>query len=233
MAIPTLELEGARAAHRRLLETAVLISDDQTRKNSLCEGWTIGHVLTHLARNADGHVGQFEAAARGEAAQQYPGGPRQRADDIEAGAGRSAAALVADLSVAIKRLERAWETLPDEVWQSGQGLNGALVRSMPELVYRRWREVEVHHVDLGLSFRPQDWSSGFVDRELASLVASLPARLPPGAGLQIEATDLGRVWLVPESADARRPVVRDSRYLVGWLLGRLSDPSLPRIGPWE
>ena len=37
------------------------IADAAERK---LEGWTVGHVLTHLARNADSHVRMLEAAAR-------------------------------------------------------------------------------------------------------------------------------------------------------------------------
>jgi maleylpyruvate isomerase len=44
------------------------------------------------------------------------------------------------------------------------------------LPYRRWREVEVHLVDLGLGFTSSDWSPELVDRMLPTLVAGLPGR---------------------------------------------------------
>lgn len=89
MGAPDRGIDLAKAAHRMLLDSAAGVSDGQARQPSLLPGWSLGHVLTHLARNADGHTGQFRAASRGEAAQQYPGGPAQRARDIEAGAGRT------------------------------------------------------------------------------------------------------------------------------------------------
>ncbi len=55
--------------------------------------WTVGHVLTHLARNAESHVRMLEGATMGEALEQYAGGYDQRAADIEAGADRSAHVL--------------------------------------------------------------------------------------------------------------------------------------------
>ena len=51
----------------------------------------------------------LEAAARGEVAAQYPGGMAQREADIEAGAGRPAAELVADVVATAAGWEAAAE----------------------------------------------------------------------------------------------------------------------------
>ena len=53
---------------------------------SLLPEWTRGHVLTHIARNADSFVRVLEAARRGEVVTQYEGGVAGRNADIEAGA---------------------------------------------------------------------------------------------------------------------------------------------------
>jgi maleylpyruvate isomerase len=37
-----------------LAATAAALTDGQAREASLLPGWSRGHVLTHLARNADG-----------------------------------------------------------------------------------------------------------------------------------------------------------------------------------
>ena len=55
---------------------------------SLLPGWSRGHLLTHIARNADSFVRVLEAARRGEAVTQYEGGGAGRNADIEAGASR-------------------------------------------------------------------------------------------------------------------------------------------------
>ena len=57
----------------------------------------MGHVLTHIARNADGLRRMIEGARRGEQAMQYPGGMAQRNEEIDAGADRPAGALVEDV----------------------------------------------------------------------------------------------------------------------------------------
>ena len=49
-------LDRLAAATERLLATATALGDAQVREASLLPGWTRGHVLTHLARNADGMI---------------------------------------------------------------------------------------------------------------------------------------------------------------------------------
>ena len=125
-----------------------------------------GHVVTHLARNADSFTGMIAAAARGEVIEQYPGGVRQRADDIEAGAGRPAEALLADVTRACAELERAWANSSDEIWRTGAGRSRDALVPLVELPFRRWRETEIHHADLGLDFSWSDWDDAFVAAEL-------------------------------------------------------------------
>ena len=139
-------IAGATAAHQLLLATAAAMTADDASAPSLLPGWTRGHVLTHLARNADSHVGLFAAAARGEIGDQYPGGVAQRSGDIDAGASRSVIDLVADLRDSIDRLEAAWSTATDGAWagRARSPLAGEML--MADLPFRRWREVEVHAI---------------------------------------------------------------------------------------
>jgi maleylpyruvate isomerase len=66
-------------------------------------------VLTHLARNADGHTRRLEGALRGEDVPRYPGGTRQRDREIDEGARRPAAGIFADLESSQRALELAWQ----------------------------------------------------------------------------------------------------------------------------
>src|ERR1041385_1496073 len=90
MTRPQIEIEGIRAAQERLLAAIENLTDDDMRAPSMLPGWTRGHVLTHVARNADSVVRRLEGAARGEVLDQYEGGAKGRADDIAHGAPRSA-----------------------------------------------------------------------------------------------------------------------------------------------
>lgn len=152
------------------------LTDLTARQPSLLPGWTVGHVLTHVARNAEASVRRVQAAAQGEVVDQYVGGAEGRAAEIDAGAGRAAADLVADVATWSQRLDAAFASFPEDGWaRSVRTVDGA-EHAVGMLPFRRWREVEVHLVDLGLGFTPDDWSPGLVERALPGLVAGLAAR---------------------------------------------------------
>ena len=58
---------------------------DSSPRPSLLPDWTVGHVLTHLARNADSMDRVLEAAERGDVVERYAGGGAGRDAEIEAG----------------------------------------------------------------------------------------------------------------------------------------------------
>lgn len=203
---PLLEsIDGCRASHRRLSATLDGLDDATVRRPSRLPDWTVGHVLTHLARNADSHVRILDAATRGEMVEQYAGGYAQRAADIEAGAARPADELVADVQATALALEDRWRSMPPEAW-SGAGLAAGRPWPARLLPFHRWREVEVHHVDLGLGYEVADWPPLYVDWELPLAVATIPDRV-------------------------REPGARAS--LVAWLFGRSGQPEGVSLDPWQ
>ncbi len=134
-------------------------------------------------------------------------------------------------------LMEAWMQMPDDAWERvGTSLGGP--RSQREWVWSRWREVEVHHVDLGLGYAPSEWPVGFVTRGLAEALRELPSRsarsVPSNATVRLEATDHDRVWTVSTGADGAARVEPDSGStaavdgtvrgwgcdLLAWLYGR-------------
>jgi len=211
--IPTRDIDGCRAAQERLLQSLGGLTDDACRRPSLLPGWTVGHVLTHLARNADSHIRRIEGAARGQVVEQYIGGREGREADIEAGAGRSAAELVDDVRDTASAVERAFRSLPPPAWDRPTKDVAGVVRPANLLPLRRWQEVEVHHADLGLDVTWKDWSDEFVAAYLPHLLAGMGERLPAGAA----APDLGRV---------------PDREVMAWLFGRHHRDDLPEVGPW-
>ena len=131
---------GCRDSHRDLLATLGDLDHLDPTRPSRLPGWSVGHILTHLARNADSHVDMLEGRP------QYPSLER-RNDDIDTGADRDADTLVADLTESINRLETAWDTCGN--WDfTATTLSGT--RPGVSLPLLRWREVEVHRVDLAL-----------------------------------------------------------------------------------
>lgn len=159
-------VEGCAKSHQLLLQIADSMSESNCRGSSLLEGWTRGHVLTHLARNAERHVHLFECAQRGEIGDQYPGGLSQRNADIEAGAARGVTEIVADVRRNVWALEAQWAHATPETWQGSARRPGGHVVPVSELVFLRWREVAIHIVDLDMGVGPESWSDLYVDNEL-------------------------------------------------------------------
>ena len=108
---PTPWVAGCVAA-QAVLDAALVGLDDATARPSLLPGWSVGHVLTHIARNAESVVWRLEGAARGELQDQYPGGLEQRTADIEGGAARTAEALADDVRQTSAAVELVMAELP-------------------------------------------------------------------------------------------------------------------------
>ena len=212
---PDGELAGVVRAHERAAAVVAGLDQAAARGPSLLPGWSVGHVVTHIARNADGLRNIVEGAAAGEVWPMYPGGMDQRTADIEAGAARPPAALAADVLAAGAALEAAWAGLGDDVWATGRGTGPAGERPVRDLPFVRWREVEIHLVDLGLpAYGVDDWDAGYVVLELARQEAGYRAR--------------HGVAELPAGARALAPARR-----VAWLVGRLAVPGLGDAGPWS
>jgi len=172
-------LAGVRAAHRTLAARLEGLTDEEARQPSLLPGWSVGHAITHIARNADGLRNMLEGALRGEVAAMYPGGLEQRQADIEAGASRSATELRADVLEANERLEAAFAAMTADAW-GGTGLAAFGPVAMREVPTRRRTEVEVHHADLGLGYTWNDWPTEFVRVEIQRLTMLWSSRQPMG-----------------------------------------------------
>jgi maleylpyruvate isomerase len=138
------------------------LTDEQARGASRLPGWTRGHVLTHLARNADGLRDMVEGAIAGDEREQYPGGAARRAADIDP---RAAATLVADLETSQRALVDAWHRMPADAWSRTGVWLVAGRRTIDHSLRTRRRELLVHWVDLGLDATPADLSDDFLVAE--------------------------------------------------------------------
>lgn len=77
-------LTGLDDATAALLSDLDSLTDREAREKSLLPGWSRGHVLTHLARNAEGGTRLLIWAQTGEASYEYPS-VAARAQAIEDG----------------------------------------------------------------------------------------------------------------------------------------------------
>jgi maleylpyruvate isomerase len=174
-------IEGLGVTEQSLVASLHGLTDETARQPSLLPNWSVGHVLTHLARNADSVVRRLEAAVRGEIVDQYPGGFAGRSAEIEMGASRSARDLVTDVALSGSRVIDACATLDDEAWDALSRDVSGLLRPSRDVLFSRWREVEVHRCDLGLGYTSAHWPPLMVATWLPSEMAVLPERTDPSA----------------------------------------------------
>jgi maleylpyruvate isomerase len=168
---PDAELEGVDRAFALLAAAIAPLTDEDARGQSRLPGWSRGHVLTHIARNADGLRRIVEGVARDEVVDQYPGGAEQRTNEIEAGADRSVAELRADVVETNGLLVAAWADLPDGTWDRMMHARTGLVPARAG-VTRRWREVLVHLVDLDAGVGAGDLPPDYVAHDHDWLAAN-------------------------------------------------------------
>ena len=155
-----LALERLGESTDRLLATADGLTDAQAAGGSRLPGWTRGHVLTHIARNADGFRNLLAWARTGTETPMYPS-EEARARSVEAGAGRSAAELAADLRASAAAFAAAAGDLPAAAWDAPVTRRADTFPARGILTRRR-SELEIHHVDLGAGYQPGDWPADFV-----------------------------------------------------------------------
>jgi len=233
-------LVAVRRASTALHEMVEAMDDTAMHGPSRLAGWTRGHVVSHLARNADGLVNLLSWARTGIEHPMYASTVDREAD-IEEGAHRLARVQQEDLWAAHQRFLAAADGLADDDWSAKvtDRRGGAVVASF--VPWARLTEIVVHLVDLdvGVDFDrvaelvgPQ--AEPFIDYVVTRYAGRTdvpPVRLSvdlPGGGQ--------RVWTLGDSEDAH-----DVRGQVGavsaWLTGRADGSDgltgeVPRLPAW-
>lgn len=223
------DLTAVSGAADSLTRSIAGLTDEAVGQPSLLPDWTRGHVLTHLARSADGMLNVVEGARTGTPTPMYAS-REARAADIEAGAHRSAPELRADVEDAEARLEAAFDTLADDEWQQPVQV-GLSNREVPAAVlpWLRRVELEVHHVDLDLDYTPAHWSDEFVTDLLDDTAADYAARTDPPDIVLVD-VDSGRRWVIGKPGQGVQ-VSANRAALLAWLLGRTNGDGLHTDGP--
>ncbi len=207
--------------HTDLLLATARGLDDLTT-DSLCVGWSRGHVLTHVARNADGLAALVRAAVDGSGETMYVGDD-QREADIEAGARRPLTEQLVDLTESAAELATQLRRLgPEHAHLRLERTPGGMRVRIGNLPRMRLREVVYHHVDLDAGF-----AFDHVEADLLRQFLTLEVRIlnaidevsPDGPDMTLRA-DEGESWTVGEGAT----VVEGSRAgLLAWLARGIPD----------
>ncbi|TMC49233.1 MAG: maleylpyruvate isomerase family mycothiol-dependent enzyme [Chloroflexi bacterium] len=243
------ELALVHQATSRLLQTAAAVDDAEMRARSELPGWSIGHVLTHVARNGESHLRRARGALEGHMVPQYVGGSEGRNAEIEGGASRPAREVLADLRSVCDALAATWAEMTPEAWARRIDFMGGEPRPAATGPTARLVEVEVHHVDLGRGYQPADWLAAGVNGILGYIVAALARRAGDVRGEKaswhLHRTDGEGEWVVRRDTGGSTVsakhvkadcAVRGPGYaLVAWLMGRrtLAAVGLDVVGDTE
>ena len=220
------ELDRATA---RLLDTVRTLDGNGLVGASRCDGWTRGHVVTHLARNADAYRNLLTWARTGVRTPAYAS-PEAREAGITAGAGRSHEEQLADLTTACDLLRESMDSMPAESWTALVQWGTAGPVPAARVVWSRICEVELHHVDLDAGYGPANWPASFALRVLHDPATPHVATLVSDDGAPVGSAP-------PEGA----PVVKGPVHLLAaWLTGRgdgtgltSSTSELPSLEAWK
>jgi maleylpyruvate isomerase len=202
----------------RLVSTAASFRNEAVLAPSLCEGWSRGHVLSHLARNADALVRVCDVALTGQPDTMYDD-VASRDADIDRGARRAAHDQATDIRDSAARLQERLEALrPEQADVRVERTPGGFPIAVGMVAFMRLREVVFHHVDLdaGYSFQsaPAEVVSLFL-RDAANRLVH--ADTPPSLHI---VTDEGDEHVVGEGASR---VTGAAAHVLLWLARGRTD----------
>ncbi|MFG3493515.1 maleylpyruvate isomerase family mycothiol-dependent enzyme [Streptomyces sp. NPDC047928] len=214
------DLASLREATDRLLTAASALDDAAVRAPSRLPGWTRGHVLAHLARNADALVNVFEGRPMYASAE-------TRDSDIARDADRPLETQLADVRDTAARFQAVADVPAD--WNRVVALRNGVTDRAARVPFRRLVEVELHHVDLDIGYELEDLPKEFTEREIDFLAERFAGHPEvPSTGL---ATDGGRTWTTGGGGAGGPVAVRGpAPDLLGWLAGRRDGSALTVSG---
>ncbi|MFE2169199.1 maleylpyruvate isomerase family mycothiol-dependent enzyme [Streptomyces sp. NPDC059447] len=204
------DLRSVREATDRLLTAVAKLDNAALAEESHLPGWSRGHILAHLARNADALVNVFEGRPMYESA-------TAREADIERDAVRPLEEQLADVRDSGARFLATTET--DQDWSRTVELRNGVTDLASNVPFRRWVEVALHHVDLNIGYELDDLPEEFTDREITFLADRWSGRpeVPP---VTLKTYHGDGVWHTGGSEGTPVTLVGTPDELLGWLAGR-------------
>ncbi|MFD3993595.1 maleylpyruvate isomerase family mycothiol-dependent enzyme [Streptomyces sp. NPDC058583] len=212
------DLAHVREATERLLTAAASLDNAATAEPSRLPGWTRGHVLAHVARNADALVNVLRGLPM------YPDAATRDAD-IERDSGRPLDVQLADLRETADRFRSVGAEPAD--WSRTVELRNGVLDSASRIPFRRWVEVDLHHVDLGIGYELEDLPEEFVSREIDFLADRFHGlETVPATTLR---ADGGQTWKTGGTTGGVA-VTGSPVGILGWLAGRRDGTALETEG---
>lgn len=222
---PATALQEMRQSTERFASNVRGVSDAQLREPSLLPQWTRGHVVAHVAQHAAALRNLVVWARTGVETPMYPS-REERDAQIEELAGAPSAELADLLEGNDRALAQDLEDLPEEALARELRTMTGLVLHGRELALMRTREVEIHHVDLGLDYTPAHWSPDFATRTLDQLAPWFLAERQSEVA-ELRGTTTLRSWRIARDGST---LVGQEQALLAWLLGRSDGDGLQHDG---
>ena len=150
---PVRDLASVREATDRLLTAAAELDDASAAEPSRLPGWTRGHVLAHLARNADALVNVLDG----------PPHVRRAARPATPTSSGTRRARWPPSSPTCARAPPASRRRRARARRTGRARSSCATASptpRPGCRSGGWIEVELHHVDLGIGYELEDLPGG-------------------------------------------------------------------------
>ncbi|MDI3404827.1 maleylpyruvate isomerase family mycothiol-dependent enzyme [Streptomyces cavernicola] len=209
------DLATLREATDRLLTAVGKLDNAALAAPSRLPGWTRGHVLAHLSRNADALVNVFAGRPMYASAADRDG-------DIERDAPRPQPEQLADLRESADRFLEAASV--DADWSRTVELRNGITDTASRVPFRRLIEVELHHVDLDIGYELEDLPTDFTQREITFLADRFSGNTHVPQ-IAITATDGGQ-WTTGRADDDVISVIGPAADILGWLAGRREGAGL-------
>lgn len=223
-------------ADQSLVRTVGALTHADHAAPSLLPGWSRGHVVAHLALNAEGLAGVLYGAHVGRPQPMYAS-PEARDADIDELAAAGPAVLRDRFLASTTRFADALAAMHEDDWSGRfERTPGGPGFALANLTLMRVREVEIHHADLDAGYGAADWPADF----RALLMDSMTKR-PYPSPFSAHPTDLDRTWHYGDRhEDGDGPVVSGTSAALGWwLTGRGSGEglttdagTLPEVESW-
>ncbi|MFE4641750.1 maleylpyruvate isomerase family mycothiol-dependent enzyme, partial [Streptomyces sp. NPDC056730] len=149
------DLAAVREATDRLLSAVARLDNAALAAPSRLPGWSRGHVLAHLARNADALVNVLEGRPMYRDAE-------TRDADIGRDASRPLDVQLTDVRNTADGFQHSAAAPAD--WTRVVTMRNGVTDVAARLPFRRLIEIELHHVDLGIGHELEDLSEEFTER---------------------------------------------------------------------
>jgi uncharacterized protein (TIGR03083 family) len=164
-------VEGLKEERERLASWLGALPDESWNAPSLCEGWRVREVVSHLVGNCADVLAQNMAGI---------GSPAYAQRQIDERASKTPAELLAEWEQAGPAVETAYASMPAELWQLDIG---GVIGTVGKGVLRHLEDLWVHAQDVRIPLGADTTAGPGLTGSLELIAEELPAELSRASGV--------------------------------------------------